>query len=179
MKTEPPTYALRLLQQTDFLALLNYYDGLSPASKNRFAPHLFDPNTLAKMFVDQPEVFIAYVGLHEPENEIIAYTVLRRGIPEHDISRYTSYGLQSDEHNDCLLAPSVADAWQGKGLGSLMFEKILDELRQTSIRRIFLWRGVQAANTKAIKFYQKHRFITLGRFEHHGQNLDMMLVINQ
>jgi diamine N-acetyltransferase len=179
MKTETPTYALRLLQHADFDTLLRYYNSLSPNTKSSFAPHPFDTNTLLKMFVDQSGLFAAYVALHEPDKEIIAYTVLRRGIPEHDIARYTSYGLQSDEHNDCLLAPSVADAWQGKGLGSLMLEKTLDELRQTSIRRIFLWGGVQAANTKALNFYLKHRFITLGMFEHHGQNLDMMLVINQ
>jgi ribosomal protein S18 acetylase RimI-like enzyme len=179
MNAETPIHTIRLLQQTDFLALLNYYDGLSPASKNRFAPHVFDPNTLAKMFVDQPEVFIAYIGLHEPDNKIIAYTVLRQGIPSHDAARYLSYGLQPDEHSDCLLAPSVADNCQGMGLGTLMLKKILDDLRHTNILRIFLWGGVQATNTRAINFYQKHQFSTLGRFEHYGQNIDMMLVVDQ
>lgn len=42
-------------------------------------------------------------------------------------------------------------------------------------KRIILWGGVQAGNEKAVSYYLKHGFRTVGQFEHNGNNYDMIL----
>lgn len=170
-------FSIRLLQPDDTDALSDYLMQLSPETKRRFAPHSFDSNTIRNMFFTSDSRFMSFVATNRNADEIFAYTVLRRGIPEHDLNRYFSFGIEPSDHSDCLIAPSVADAFQSKGLGSIMLTTVFSELRQSSISRVFLWGGVQSSNHKAITFYQKHGFITLGQFEHHGTNHDMYCLL--
>lgn len=170
-------FAVRLLQPADCEALHIYLMQLSPETKKRFAPHAFDAETIHKMFFASDDVFQALVAIDTTTEIIVAYTALRRGIPPHDIDRYMSYGIKPCTHSDCLIAPSVTDALHGKGLGSIMLAAVLSELQRSLFRRIFLWGGVQSSNHKAIRFYQKHGFITLGQFEHHGTNHDMYFML--
>ena len=105
---------------------------------------------------------------------VVAYAPVKRGYLEHDRLRLEAYGLSLNQHKDCTFAPSVADAWQGLGLGGKLFDFIQTELQVRGIKRVILWGGVQASNAAALRFYEKMGFRVLGGFEYEGKNWDMV-----
>ena len=73
------------------------------------------------------------------------------------------------------MAPSVTDEWQSEGVGQLLFNYVLDEMKNRNAKQLILWGGVQIDNIKAVRFYQKNGFRSLGHFQYNGLNEDMML----
>lgn len=167
--------SIRLLFGEDHEKLLHYLQSLSTETKSRFGPHAFDRQAISALFADSDELHQAYIAIEKSTTDIVAYALLRKGWLPHDKARLSAYGLAEDPDHDCTFAPSVADAWQGKGLGSAVFAFVLNEIRSAGIRRMVLWGGVQATNQRATGFYRRHGFRELGRFEHHGENCDMCL----
>ncbi len=157
----------------DHLAhLVNYLEKLSPETKKRFGPHPFDKESIAR-FYENPGLNSGYIARDLLTSEIVAYSVIRNGYLEHDSNRLLSYGMTLDAVTDRTFAPSVADEWQSLGVGNSLYQYILQDLMDTGAKRIILWGGVQCDNEKAINFYKKFGFTTLGRFEYHGWNFDM------
>jgi GNAT superfamily N-acetyltransferase len=167
---------LRRLSPEDFGILYDYLQNLSAESKKRFGPHSFERQAIAD-FYQHSEEHLGYVAIDNTTHEIIAYAILKIGFFEHDRFRLEGCGLKLDSRTDCNYAPSVADAWQGCGLGNAMFQQIKSDLSAKGIRRMILWGGVQSDNEKAIRFYRKNGFQTLGTFAYHGWNEDMILDI--
>lgn len=167
---------LRRLEQADIPALSDYLHALSQETRMRFGPHGFDSASLHAVF-GEGSSHIGYIALDRSSGQLVAYAIIRKGFLPHDAPRLESYGLRLDDHTDATYAPSVADSWQGFGLGTRLFHYILDDLQQQGIRRIILWGGVQASNEKAMHYYGKLGFKTLGSFEYHGMNLDMARTI--
>jgi ribosomal protein S18 acetylase RimI-like enzyme len=164
----------RRLNGGDFFALHSYLMGLSATSRSRFGPHGFELDDIKNTFYDT-NIFKGYIAVNEANGNIIAYTIVKVGFLDHDAPRLLSFGFSPDNLTDCTLAPSVSDAWQGKHIGSQLFEFVKTDLRTNGIKRIILWGGVQVQNVAAVVFYRKHGFMELGRFEYHGENLDMVL----
>jgi GNAT superfamily N-acetyltransferase len=156
--------------------LTEYYEHLSELSRKRYGPHRFDKQSIIDLYGKRGG-HQGYIARETGSPAIIAYAVIRLGYLEHDLERLKSYGLEMNVETDSVYAPSVADAWQSCGVGNGMFLFILEELKRIGITRVILWGGVQADNEKAVGFYKKHGFQTLGEFEHNGINLDMMLEI--
>jgi len=69
----------------------------------------------------------------------------------------------------------VADDWQGKGIGQQLLQHVLREMKTLGRRRAILWGGVQSDNQRAVNLYLRNGFRTLGEFEYHGLNSDMIL----
>ena len=107
--------------------------------------------------------------------EIVAYFLLYLSIGEHSRGRYAVYGIPLDDHLDCEFAPSVADAWQSRGLGSAMMPPLLEIARRLGRRRLILAGGVQALNARAVHFYEKFGFRNVGEFTNQVRNVDMIL----
>ena len=154
---------LRKLEKKDYGALFHYLISLSSETKHRFGPHAFDMPTIVDFYENQSDN-IGYLALDAESMEIVAYSIIRKGFLQHDSFRLQSYGLTLDYYTDCTYAPSVADDWQSLGVGNLLFHFIVKELHQAGIRRIILWGGVQSNNDKAVNFYLKNGFRTLGSF---------------
>ncbi len=165
----------RRFDLSDASNLAGYLNHLSPGSKKRFGPHSFDEQAIADLYQGSSDLR-GYLAIDPDTTFIEAYAVVKMGILEYDRPRLESYGLILDDAADCTFAPSVSDAWQGKGLGTEMLKFILSDLKQAGIKRIILWGGVQADNHQAIGFYQKNGFEILGKFVHQGENLDLVLV---
>jgi diamine N-acetyltransferase len=166
---------IRLVNQPDKDALYNYLQLLSPESRSRFGPHSFDWRTIHAIF-DRPDTTIQrYVAIDEANNDIIAYMLIKQGMIKEDQQRYAERNQFFDEADTVTFAPSVADAWQSSGLGSVMAAFIEDELRKKNIQRIILWGGVQATNLKAVNFYKKlnYQFISSFWFDN-KDNHDMI-----
>ncbi|MEI7829612.1 MAG: GNAT family N-acetyltransferase [Prolixibacteraceae bacterium] len=167
---------IRRLVPDDFGGLHDYLQNLSAESKRRFGPHSFERQAIAD-FYEHSEMHMGFVAIDNATLEIIAYAIVKIGFFEHDRSRLEGYGLKLDPTTDCNYAPSVADAWQSCGLGNDMFQQIKSDLSARDIKRMILWGGVQSDNEKAIRFYRKNGFQTLGSFAYHGWNEDMILEI--
>jgi GNAT superfamily N-acetyltransferase len=154
--------------------LLHYLQGLSAETVRRFRPHSFDLQTIQVLY-REPSKQLAYVAEVPESQEYAAYFALKTGIIPHDEFRFSTYGIRSEQANLCTFAPSVADSWQGNGLGSALFRFMLPQLKDYGFRKMVLWGGVQADNYRALAYYHKLGFRQLGSFEHYGMNHDMLL----
>jgi diamine N-acetyltransferase len=162
----------RQITADDLENLLLYLHQLSPDSRKRFGPHRFDMDTLSQLYKKSND-HIGYIAVEENSGKIIAYAVLKKEFLEHDSQRLHSYGLQPDHNTDCTYAPSVADHWQGRGIGTGLFKYILFDLKKMPFLRIILWGGVQADNERAVRYYLNNGFTILGKFQYNGNNFDM------
>jgi diamine N-acetyltransferase len=167
---------LRRLAASDFNELLYYLQHLSDTTKNRFGPHPFNPQSLIDFYQDI-DLHLGYIAIDTATNKIIAYCIVKRGYLGHDINRLQSYGIVLNHKTDCTFAPSVADDWQSCGVGNHLFQFITADLKNAGINRLILWGGVQASNEKAVNYYKRNGFKTLGQFNHNGENYDMVFEI--
>lgn len=155
--------------------LVSYLSALGNETRSFFGPHAFDKDAITLFYQDLKNT--AYIATED--DRIIAYAILRLGFLQHDEPRLSSYGLQLNPDTDASFAPSVADDWQGRGLGRELFSHILNDLSSTKVTRLILWGGVQTANHRALRYYQQLGFRILGYFEYHGWNADMVCEIPQ
>jgi ribosomal protein S18 acetylase RimI-like enzyme len=167
---------LRLLKQADEELLFAYFENLSAQTKSRFGPHPFNKENVHLMCRFLSPDILRYIALDAASNKIIAYMLIRKGLIEADKKRFMENNTVIDEATACSFAPSVADDWQGTGLGSKMFSLIENDLKEkTSYKTIVLWGGVQASNQNAVLFYLKNGFVRKGNFMHNNMdNQDML-----
>jgi diamine N-acetyltransferase len=170
---------IRKLHAEDFEDLYHYLQNLSSDTIRRFGPHPFDKQSIVDFYMRE-NAHQGYLAIDSAAGQVIAYAIIKTGYLAHDAARLRSYGLSLSGTTDCTFAPSVADKWQGLGIGKQLLHYIISDLRDnTTVKRVILWGGVQADNHKAIKFYEKTGFKILGAFNHHGVNLDMILEIGE
>jgi len=153
---------------------------LSEETRRRYAPHPFDQDTADDLCatVDYAHTIRLLAVLDRAERrEVIGYFILRLGVGQSEIERYAQAGYPLDPQADCMVAPSVADTYQDRGLGSVMMAALIQVARRLGRRRIVLMGGTQATNHRAIHFYAKCGFCTIGEFEWPAGlgNYDMML----
>lgn len=163
----------RALNSSDENRLFNYFHHLSPLTKSRFGPHPFDWETIQALCKGEYKDYKCIIGV-SAEGCIVAYTVIKKGYLDHELARLSKYPITLNFNQDYTIAPSVADDFQSKGIGTLMLESLFRELTALKAHKVILWGGVQESNEQAVRFYKKHGFITLGTFLNHGRNLDMM-----
>jgi ribosomal protein S18 acetylase RimI-like enzyme len=161
------------VRPADIPELVDYLQQLSADTKQRFGPHPFDTDSVYKTIENTTDYrgFIA----RDSKHQIIAYSIVKLGYLEHDKPRLETYGLQLNHAFDATYAPSVADFWQGKGVGRAMLEYIIESRVLKRYGRLILWGGVQVTNHRAVAFYNRNGFIKLGEFEYFGMNYDMYL----
>lgn len=169
---------LRPLQRGDARMLGQYFLGLSEATRRVYGPHAFDQETADRICaeLDNRQVLrlLATCGSGEAE-QVIGYFILVFGVHEGDRKRYGQLGISLDTEEDCTLAPSVADAYQSAGLGSVMMEHLRHIARDCGRKRIVLWGGVRQDNPRAVHFYRKFGFEEKGEFYAGGvNNYDMI-----
>jgi GNAT superfamily N-acetyltransferase len=168
--------SLDYLDRIDIDPLVNYLQQLSPETKSRFGPHPFQKEAIQQFYASSTK-YTGYIATDAENNSIIAYSIAKQGHLDYDRNRLVSYGLALHEHTDCAFAPSVADGWQGLGIGNAMLRFIISDLKNRGINRLILWGGVQKDNEKAVNYYLKNGFKILGQFTHQGENYDMCLII--
>lgn len=166
----------RTLAIADQAALISYLQELSTETKKRFAPHPYDKGAVSYFFQTNP-YNTGYIAEDTHDGSIVAYAVIRLGYLEHDGNRLYSFGFAPDHFTDVTYAPSVADHWQGLGIGYHLLQFIEEELKIIGRQRIILWGGVQQENENAVRYYLKNGFIILGAFEYNGPNYDMVKTI--
>lgn len=171
--TEMMELYCRSIQPQDTATLLSYVQQLSGETKSYFAPHPFDQETVQKVCAGAYPRCKAFVAMES--TTIVAYAIVREGLSEGEMFRFPGYGITYDAENDYLLAPSVADAHQGKGIGSQLLHFVEETVLKSGALRLVLWGGVQQRNQTAVRYYEKNGFQVVGTFHHEGlDNLDMM-----
>lgn len=166
---------IRLLMASDNEKLFTYFDKhFSKESKTKFGPHSFDRETINAICQNPNGDITKYVAIDDEEN-IVAYVLIKQGMIEWDLNRYASRQQFYDHNASVTFAPSVADAWQSTGLGSLINDIIEADLNKKGIKNIILWGGVQATNKKAVNFYKKLGYQFIASFWHDEKdNFDMV-----
>ena len=167
---------LRRFQLYGLDNLLQYLHGLGPLTRQRFGPHPFNRQAVENLLADEANYF-AFTAQDAATTNIVAYALIKKGWLPQDANRLEQYGLVLNPVTDCTFAPSVADAWQGFGVGQAVLQYAIANLSAQGFTRIILWGGVQAGNTKAVHYYARNGFTTLGQFEYNGPNFDMIKYI--
>jgi ribosomal protein S18 acetylase RimI-like enzyme len=151
---------------TDAPILGQYFLGLSEQTKAYFGPHPFDQATASRLCAtDYTNTIrmIATIGGGDAET-VVAYMIFILGVRDAELERFRQAGISLDSETVCTIAPSVADAYQDQGLGSRLMLHLIHIARRLGNERMVLFGGVYATNQRAIHFYEKHGFRTVGAF---------------
>jgi ribosomal protein S18 acetylase RimI-like enzyme len=170
----------RPLERGDAQVLGDYFDILSDQTREYFGPHPLDRETADRLCETINHVdTIRMIGTvsSDGRQKVIAYLILLLGVTDSDQARYERIEMALDPQADCTVAPSLADAFQNHGLGSILMRRLSEIARALGHRRMVLLGGTQAANSRAVHFYHKLGFRTVGAFEHPAgrNNYDMVL----
>jgi diamine N-acetyltransferase len=164
---------LRSLRADDTERLSAYFAGLSAATQSRYQPH---PLTAAMAVqLCQSTSDPTHRLVLTSADTIIGYFVLETTVRSDDRARYAGYGVTLEDGLDLLFAPSVADAWQNRGLASLAMPPVIALATATGARSLVLMGGTQASNARAIRFYEKSGFVRHGGYQTDQWNHDMRL----
>jgi ribosomal protein S18 acetylase RimI-like enzyme len=158
-------------------ALLQYLLQLSETTRSRFAPHAASRQGISDFYAYNPTA-IGWLALDAHNGEICGYALSHKGILSHESARLSNYPI-STNGDVATFAPSVADKWQGEGIGSAMLDYICGEFFEEGFLTLVLWGGVQESNVAAVEFYKKKGFELLGSFDYNGTNYDMMLKLTE
>ncbi|MGW0708713.1 N-acetyltransferase family protein [Streptomyces sp. NPDC002643] len=167
----------RPLTHTDTARLATFLEGLSAESRRLST---FDGYDLAAA-QDLCDAIARYDKLRlvldeVPSGRIVGLLELSLDLHPSDITRYRTAGIHLSA-TDCRFGPTLADDHQGRGVGTKVFPLVADVARRFGKKRIILWGGVLADNPRAIRYYEKQGFRTVGPFTGTDgtQSLDMIL----
>jgi GNAT superfamily N-acetyltransferase len=151
----------------DSRLLGEYFLSLSETTRSFYGPHPFDQATAdalcARLNAEDTIRLIATIPTVLSE-KVIAYFILQLGIPQAEIDRYAQKNIALDPQADCLVAPSVADTYQNKGVGTQLMQHTINIARRLGRKRIVLMGGVFVVNERAVHYYQKLGFQRAGSF---------------
>ena len=168
---------LRALSHNDADVLGRFFEGLSAATRRVFRPHLFTSEhalSLCTMIAD--DEYLRLIGVDQG-GEVVAYLIFLLEIKhlKQAVERYAVHGMPLDGATDCAIAPCVADAYQGQGLGRLLMNAVFELARELGCRRITLLGGVQSDNPDGIRFYENLGFKNVGTFGTEFEEYDMIV----
>ncbi|MFF5923360.1 GNAT family N-acetyltransferase [Streptomyces flavochromogenes] len=167
----------RPLTVADAERLSGFLEGLSPESR-RFSTH--DGHDLAaarELCAAIARYDKLRLVLEEASSDrIVGLLEFSLDLHPDDITRYQEAGIRLAA-TDCRFGPTLADDFQGKGVGTHVFPLVADVARRLGRNRIVLWGGVLADNPRAIRYYEKNGFRRVGSFTGADgtRSIDMLL----
>ena len=172
----------RPLKADDTALLAEYFLSLSPKTRAWYGPHPFTAEQAEKLCaeIDCEQVMrLVAATCDVAQTKIVAYFILCFGLGDTDQKRYSTRGTSLDQTSVCTIAPSVSDACQNSGLGSVVMERALALAHRLGRTQVVLQAGVQASNSRAVHFYEKFGFQKAGSFFTTVENYDMILDLAQ
>jgi ribosomal protein S18 acetylase RimI-like enzyme len=165
---------IRPLRAEDGQPLGTFFVGLSAETQRRYAPHPFDRETAAQLCssigADPRTRFIVVLEQDVEAPLIIGYLILTPGVSETERQRNAGY---LDGVPCAAIAPAVADAYQGQGVGQLMARHVIACAKGMGLQRLYLSGGVRAFNESGIAFYQRLGFRRVGEFWTNDPDLNL------
>ena len=169
---------IRPLEAGDLDALAVFLAGLSAQTRRFSTFDSYDSGAAQALcaaiarydklrFVIQPAASQRIIGLLE----------FSFAITEADRLRYTADGVTLDPTTDCRFGLTLADDYQGKGVGTLVLPFVTEAARRFGKQRIILWGGVLVENARARRYYEKNGFRMVGKFfnDNRIESVDMLL----
>lgn len=118
--------AIRVLRKEDAGLERDFIRNLSPESRwMRFLGQIGEPS----------DSLIRKLTELDYQHDMAFIALSREGGIEHEVG-VSRYSLASDGRS-CECAVTVADAWQGKGLGTILMRDLIDIARRRGIRTMF------------------------------------------
>jgi ribosomal protein S18 acetylase RimI-like enzyme len=117
-----------------------------------------------KIFLQLKKQFLVLFKVTYPEeffkkvHEKKYHTVIGLEAESHELVSFCVIDINKSEHKADILALGVLKEYQGKGVGSRLLQKVLEELTLLGISEVGLI--VQAVNINAIRLYNKFGFLT-------------------
>jgi GNAT superfamily N-acetyltransferase len=177
-----PEIVLRPLTHGDAEPLSGFLQGLSRESR-RFSTFPGHDLAAARELCDAIARYdkLRLVLEETPSGRVVGLLELSLGLTPGDIARYRAAGIGLVEGADCRFGPTLADDYQGRGVGTLVLPLVTDAVRRLGRSRIILWGGVLADNARAVRFYQKNGFRQVGSFvgPDGALSLDMLLDLRE
>lgn len=172
----------RPLKESDVDMLAEFLMDLSDLTRQRSSFESYDLNCASDLcYAINKYDKLRFVCVYNNEsdiNRIVGLLELSFGIPESDVKRFADEGIKLNEETDVRFGPTLADDFQGKGLGPKVFNEIVEIVRNFGKKRILLWGGVLESNAPAVKYYEKLGFKKATTFIKDGKNhFDMILNI--
>ncbi len=170
-------FAFRMVKSEDAERLARYFEGLSAATRRRFAPHPLNAEHARLLCSSITDAADRFLLLAKADDTVVGYFILDYEIKEGDRVRFLEKGIALQNGLDPMFAPSLADAWQGLGLASLVMPLIVESARARGARSLVLLGGTQATNARALHFYEKFGFQRCGGYQTDVFNHDMRLIL--
>lgn len=120
-----------------------------PEDMETYIRDAFSVRTIRDELEDETSTFL--LAFSSDRDDLIGYAKLRHGEPHESVD-----GPDPVELQRIYVDPEVI----GQGLGAALLQASLDAAREAGYRT--LWLGVWESNVRAIAFYQKWRFETVG-----------------
>lgn len=158
---------LRPLIASDGEKLTRFLAALSPESRRLSTFASYDRATaqeLCDAIARYDKLRFAVVETSATEQPIVGLMEFSFDLTSGDILRYANHAYPLNPASDCRFGPTLADAWQNRGVGSLLLPPLWDIARRFGRSRVILWGGVLADNSRAIRFYEKNGFAHVGNF---------------
>jgi len=170
---------LRPLLNSDIEGLTSFLENLSTETRRLSTFDSYDKVTAAGLCDAINKYDKLRFVLESQSKEIVGLIEFTLDIPQNVIDTYTTYGLPLDTGYTCRFGPTLADKYQSKGLGTLLFPYVVKIAKLLGKKHIILYGGVFADNFRAIKYYEKHGFKIAGKYNNDDgiENLDMILNI--
>lgn len=171
--------SFRPLDMRDVPELAEFLEGLSPETRRLSTFDSYDL-TQAEELCDAINKYdkLRFV-IQSKDKRIVGLIELSFGLPSGDIERFKNAGIDLNPEADLRFGPTLADNYQGKGVGSKIFPLVVQIAQRFDKKRIILWGGVLEDNLRAIRYYEKCGFKRIDTFEDNKgvKKLDMILEI--
>lgn len=160
---EPTAEHLRPLQHGDVPALLAFYNGLSPASIRTFRPL----GTQTRL-----EVCTEIVANNDPQRRTRYDLVAARG---EEITGWAF--IEKLAGPEPSLGLGIADACQGRGLGSALLDGVLAWAAAQELAKVYLI--AVKDNARAVHLYGSRGFVTYDEFVSENDGLRYVRMANE
>ncbi|WP_420000214.1 GNAT family N-acetyltransferase [Streptomyces boninensis] len=154
--------ALRPLEHGDARALAAFLGGLSAETRRLSTYDGYDLAAARELCAAIARYDKLRLVLEVASGAVAGLVEFSLAIMPDDIARYAAAGVRLSEHSDLRFGITLADAYQGQGVGSAVFPLVEDVARRLGRSRIILWGGVLTDNARAIRFYEKNGFLRVG-----------------
>ena len=170
-------FCLRPLEVGDAPVLASFLQGLSEATRTFSHFPSYDLVCAEELCGAVGRYDKLRLVIESESSEAVGLIELSLGLPEADIARFAAAHIELSEASDCRFGPTLADAYQERGLGSRAFPLILEIVRRLGRTRLILLGGVREENERARHFYRKFGFAEVGSFDglSGAKNVDMIL----
>lgn len=157
-------FVFRPLECDDVSELAHFLEGLSQETRRLSTFSNYDLTTAQELCDAINKYDKLRFILEIPSRRIIGLLEFSFDLQKDDLDRYSRYNISLSSKTDCRFGPTLADEYQNQGLGSLIFPYIIEVAKKFGRKRILLWGGVLKNNSRAIRFYEKNGFKTVGGF---------------